>query len=76
MRRRARTVLCGGRSAMVVPTATVILKRHRMRPAVTECEQSPSTPLLGERIVFPDQSAGYRSHENLRCSKSNAIFQN
>src|ERR1035438_9596755 len=24
MRRRARTVLCGGRSAMVVPTATVI----------------------------------------------------
>jgi hypothetical protein len=39
MRRRARTVLCGGRSAMVVPTATVILAgrllaKHSPRSAV------------------------------------------
>src|ERR1035437_5306705 len=32
MRRRARTVLCGGRSAMVVPTATGIRREHATFP--------------------------------------------
>jgi hypothetical protein len=41
-RRRARTVLCGGRSAMIVPTATLtrriaILRRHLLEKGQKPC---------------------------------------
>src|SRR5260370_33897463 len=43
MRRRARTDLCGGRSVMVVPTATVILPEIHFRVA-----RAPETTVSGQ----------------------------
>src|SRR6266851_126895 len=50
MRRRARTDLCGGRSVMVVPTATVILILDL--PLLPACRPSGSYRAVA-RIVFP-----------------------
>src|SRR5580765_7274075 len=38
MRKRARTVLCGGRSAMVVPTATSIADAASVDPNLLEAD--------------------------------------
>jgi hypothetical protein len=48
MRKRARTDLCGGRSAMVVPTATIIT-----RPPCWDLRSAPPnemTPWLGLQL--------------------------
>src|SRR5712692_6925795 len=51
MRKRARTDLCGGRSVMVVPTATVIRRkqgsnRNRNRTLPKPILEQPAQPLI------------------------------
>ena len=56
MRRSARTDLCGGRSAMIVPTATAKLIHYEFsRPSgLRRASQHPSKwPILGESASLP-----------------------
>ncbi len=58
MRRRARTVLCGGRSAMVVPTATVISRSLNGR-AVRHSNPPIGEPPFSESLATHVGIAGY-----------------
>jgi hypothetical protein len=55
MRRRARTDLCGGRSAMAVPTATGEPRHPRLKSAVYSSRRSlaANLPLFPGRIQLP-----------------------
>jgi hypothetical protein len=68
MRKRARTDLCGGRSAMVVPTATVILAQACFGVALGITSGLPVTRDLG------DASIG--SPNNLPCTEIVPSTQN
>ena len=52
MRRRARTDLCGGRSAMGVPTATITGSRVEMSVLPTNRPQQTVRNSVDERVVL------------------------
>ncbi|MGD0136661.1 MAG: hypothetical protein ABSE57_31855 [Bryobacteraceae bacterium] len=56
MRKRARTVLCGGRSAMVVPTAT------GMSAAPPHAAALPAGPMYEWRVIGSEWHSGGGRH--------------
>src|ERR1035437_446773 len=63
MRRRARTVLCGGRSAMVVPTATGVLQGTTGRRALFAIAVSLSLYQVPRRNPFMHLATALRMME-------------
>ena len=52
MRRSARTDLCGGRSAMVVPTATAVAASLRIRGSHKRLKSTISLPVVPPALLI------------------------
>lgn len=76
-------LMCGGPAGARRRRSPFLLNFHvsRFLPApgyggVSTSVLCPNCPSHGNESYFQHGPRGYRSHENLRCSKSNAILRN